>query len=195
MNLNLKKIALISLAVSGALALQPVAALPLIDNGPYFDLGLGYGNVNENVSAGSTDNNALMYGLEAGYFLFHGIGVDAGFYQFPTIVQSGTKKNVISSNFSGQVSVRGSLPMPMLFTTIFCKLGMGLSHNKFGSAATTFTNQSYTKVTGFGAIGIKFSVPVPLTPKLSFEGVAFSGNGKQVPSRLGVLATIGWDFT
>jgi hypothetical protein len=187
-----KKLAALSLAACCAIATQPATAIPLIDNGPYFDAGLGYGYVNENTAIGTSKNDALLYGIEGGYFLFHGIGIDLGFYKFPDIDAGG--KNVVSENYSGQISVRAGLPMPVLFSSIFCKLGMGYVHTKFGSGSSSFAGESSTAVTGFGAVGIKFSIPVPLTPKLSFEGIGFSSNGDRIPSRYGALATVGWDF-
>ena len=191
MNLASKKLLTIGLTVSCGFIAQTASALPFIGNGPYIDGGIGYGYVNQDVMIGSTEKKSFMYGLEFGYYLFHGIGVEAGAYYFPSVTSG--SKNVADSNYSGQISVRASLPI-MLISSLFCKLGMGLSHTNFGNLPTQVSHpdKSFARVTGFGAVGIKFSTPIG--PTVSVEGIAFTNNDNKVPSRYGALATVGWDF-
>lgn len=164
----------------------------------YFDLVGGWGHINQTTKSNPTDNNGMAYGLETGYLFLDKIGVEGGIYNFP-VLRTNSSKLVAEENISGQISLLANMPLSS-FSSIFGKLGMGLSHTKFGSLAAgeiEHPGTDFYRITGFGAVGISLHMTISngaIGTSVSVEGLAFTNNGDEMPSRYAAVGSVGINF-
>ena len=179
-----KTITLISTSVL-ALGLSTVTMARM--SGTYIEGNIGYGTVDAKAKGYSSSKSGVAGSVNAGYKFNKNVTLEGGVSIFS---KTDTKLgDLTTDNYFVDAAIKGIMPFGHELA-FFGKIGGAIAHTAWGSYVADVGDETYTKLVGFGGLGISYAFMPELSTSVQFT--TSTKSGKEVPAMS--MASIGLTY-